>query len=136
MRGGRALPNFFVHFSQTVYFGSIWGWGGRGRPLPNFFGTVVQVVLKNTLAIQKLQMFIILVTSLNSLQCYFNPRAFFCCSSPCCRWWRTPPPPSSPWPRPSPSPLSSVPSPLLTRSLRRCYYQCNLFNFEDVLLTI
>ena len=49
MRGGRALPKFFVHFSQTVYIGSIWGWGGRGRPLPNFFGTVafkkvVQVV--------------------------------------------------------------------------------------------
>ena len=49
MRGGRALPNFFVHFSQTVYIGSIWGWGGRGRPLPKFFGTlaskkVVQVV--------------------------------------------------------------------------------------------
>ena len=28
----------FVHFSQTVYIGSIWGWGGRGRPQPNFFG--------------------------------------------------------------------------------------------------
>ena len=38
--GGRALPKFFVHFSQTVYIGSIWGWGGRGRPLPNFFGTL------------------------------------------------------------------------------------------------
>ena len=23
--GGRALPKFFVHFSQTVYIGSIWG---------------------------------------------------------------------------------------------------------------
>ena len=67
MRGGEGLAQFFVHFSQTVYFGSIWGWGGRGRPLPKFFGTVVQVVLKNTLAIQKLQMFIILVTSLDSL---------------------------------------------------------------------
>ena len=49
LRGGRALPKFFVHFSQTVYIGSIWGWGGRGRPLPKFFGTlafkkVVQVV--------------------------------------------------------------------------------------------
>ena len=32
MRGG-GLPKFFVHFSQTVYIGSIWGWGGRGRPL-------------------------------------------------------------------------------------------------------
>ena len=40
MRGGRALPKFFVHFSQTVYIGSIWGWGGRGRPLPKFFGTL------------------------------------------------------------------------------------------------
>ena len=49
MRGGRALPKFFVHFSQTVYIGSIWGWGGGERPLPKFFGTlalkkVVQVV--------------------------------------------------------------------------------------------
>ena len=49
LRGGRALPKFFVHFSQTVYIGSIWGWGGRGRPLAEFFGTlalkkVVQVV--------------------------------------------------------------------------------------------
>ena len=47
--GGRALPKFFVHFSQTVYIGSIWGWGGRGRPLPNFLAhlhskKVVQVV--------------------------------------------------------------------------------------------
>ena len=32
--GGRALPNFFVHFSQTVYIGSIWGWGGGGRETP------------------------------------------------------------------------------------------------------
>ena len=40
MRGGRDLPKFFVHFSQTVYIGSIWGWGGRGRPLPKFFGTL------------------------------------------------------------------------------------------------
>ena len=40
MRGGRVLPKFFVHFSQTVYIGSIWGWGGRGRPLPKFFGTL------------------------------------------------------------------------------------------------
>ena len=40
LRGGRALPKFFVHFSQTVYIGSIWGWGGRGRPLPKFFGTL------------------------------------------------------------------------------------------------
>ena len=32
LRGGRALPKFFVHFSQTVYIGSIWGWGGS----PNF----------------------------------------------------------------------------------------------------
>ena len=39
MRGG-GLPKFFVHFSHTVYIGSIWGWGGRGRPLPNFFGTL------------------------------------------------------------------------------------------------
>ena len=48
MRGG-GLPKFFVHFSQTVYIGSIWGWEGRGRPLPKFFGIlkfkkVVQVV--------------------------------------------------------------------------------------------
>ena len=38
MRGGRALPKYFVHFSQTVYIGSIWGWGERGRSLPNLFG--------------------------------------------------------------------------------------------------
>ena len=49
MRGGRALPKFFVHFSQNVYIGSIWEWGRRERPLPKFFGTlafkkVVQVV--------------------------------------------------------------------------------------------
>ena len=25
MRGGRSLPKIFVHFSQTVYTGSIWG---------------------------------------------------------------------------------------------------------------
>ena len=30
--GMRALPKFFVHFSQTVYIGSIWGWGRRGDP--------------------------------------------------------------------------------------------------------
>ena len=30
--GGRTLPKSFVHYSQTVYIGSIWGWGGRGRP--------------------------------------------------------------------------------------------------------
>ena len=39
----------FVHFSQTVFIGSIWGWGGRGRPLPNILAhwrskKVVQVV--------------------------------------------------------------------------------------------
>ena len=39
----------FVHFSQTVYIGSNWGWGGRGGPLSKFVGTlalkkVVQVV--------------------------------------------------------------------------------------------
>ena len=39
MRGGRAMPKF-VHFSQTVCIRSIWGWGGRGRPLPKFFGTL------------------------------------------------------------------------------------------------
>ena len=52
LKGGRALPKFFVHFSQTVYIGSIWGWRRRGRPLPKFFGRlglkkvvkVVQVV--------------------------------------------------------------------------------------------
>ena len=35
----RALPKFFVHFSQTVYIGSIWGWGGRGTvtPAKNFW---------------------------------------------------------------------------------------------------
>ena len=50
IRGGSALPKFFVHFSQTVYIGSIWGWGGRGRPLAKFFlaywrsKKVVQVV--------------------------------------------------------------------------------------------
>ena len=38
--GGKALPKFFVHFSQTVYIGSIWGWGGRGRPLPISFGHI------------------------------------------------------------------------------------------------
>ena len=38
--GGRALPKFVVHFSQTVYIRSISGWGGRGRPLPKFFGTL------------------------------------------------------------------------------------------------
>ena len=48
-RGGRARPKFFVHSSQTVYIGSILGWGGRGRPLPKFFATLalkklVQVV--------------------------------------------------------------------------------------------
>ena len=31
---GRALPKFFVSFSQTVYNGSIWGWGGRGTVTP------------------------------------------------------------------------------------------------------
>ena len=50
LRGwGGPCPIFFVHFSQTLYIGSIRGWGGRGRPLPKFFGTlafkkVVQVV--------------------------------------------------------------------------------------------
>ena len=49
LKEGGGLPKFFVHFSQTVYIGSIWGWGGRGRPLPKYFGTlalkkVVQVV--------------------------------------------------------------------------------------------
>ena len=50
--GRRALPKFFVHFSKTVYIGSIWAWEGRGRPLLIFFGTlalkkVVQVVLQH-----------------------------------------------------------------------------------------
>ena len=31
MRGGRALPKFFVHFSQTLYTGSIWGWGAPAQ---------------------------------------------------------------------------------------------------------
>ena len=30
----------FVQFSQTIYIGTTWGWGGRGRPLPKFFGTL------------------------------------------------------------------------------------------------
>ena len=34
MRGG-GLPKFIVHFSQTVYIRTIWGWGG-GDPCPNF----------------------------------------------------------------------------------------------------
>ena len=38
--GGRAVPKFLVHFSQTIYIGSIWGWGGRGRALPKFIGTL------------------------------------------------------------------------------------------------
>ena len=36
--GGEGPAQIFVHFSQTVYIGSIWGWGGRGRPLPKLFG--------------------------------------------------------------------------------------------------
>ena len=40
LRGGRVLSKFFVHFSQTVYIGSIWGWGGKWRPLPKFFNTL------------------------------------------------------------------------------------------------
>ena len=36
----KKLPKFFVRFSQIVYEGSIWGWGGRGTPLPKFFGTL------------------------------------------------------------------------------------------------
>ena len=32
--GGAALPNFFVHFSQTVFVGSILGWGGEGGEAP------------------------------------------------------------------------------------------------------
>ena len=39
-RGPCPVPKFFVQFSQTVYIGSIWGWGGRGRPLPKLFGTL------------------------------------------------------------------------------------------------
>ena len=31
---GGGLPKFFIHFSQTVYNGSIWGWGGRGTVTP------------------------------------------------------------------------------------------------------
>ena len=33
MRGGSALPKFFVQFSKTVYIGSIWGWRGRGTQI-------------------------------------------------------------------------------------------------------
>ena len=36
-RGGGALPKFCAHFSQTLYIGSIWGWGGRGTPLPKWY---------------------------------------------------------------------------------------------------
>ena len=37
MRGGRALPKFFVHFSQTVYILGQFGDGeGGGDPCPNF----------------------------------------------------------------------------------------------------
>ena len=42
MRGvGEGPAQIFVHFSQTVYIGSIWGWSGRGRPLPKFLGTLM-----------------------------------------------------------------------------------------------
>ena len=41
--GGRALPKFFIHVSQTLYIGLIWGWGGRGGdPFPNFLHIGVQ----------------------------------------------------------------------------------------------
>ena len=36
--GGGTCPNFC--FSQTLYIGSIWRWGGRGRPLAKFLGTL------------------------------------------------------------------------------------------------
>ena len=38
-RGGRALPKFLSTF-QKLYIGSIWGWGGKGIPRPNLFGTL------------------------------------------------------------------------------------------------
>ena len=37
MRGERALPKFFVHFSQTVNWVNLGIGMGRGRPLPKFF---------------------------------------------------------------------------------------------------
>ena len=40
MRGGRSLPKFFVHFSQTVFWVNL-RMGRRGwSPLPKFFGTL------------------------------------------------------------------------------------------------
>ena len=37
MRGGGQI---FCPLLQTVYIGSIWGWGGKGEPLPKLFGTL------------------------------------------------------------------------------------------------
>ena len=39
MRGGRSLPKFFVHFSQTVFWVNLRMGRRGGRPLPNSFGT-------------------------------------------------------------------------------------------------